>query len=172
MNFSDPFGLCPKTAKDGSVCLDFFIQDGQVLGSKGDGRSFDKNAGPNSSRLQVVVSPDGELSYNVSGSCTLVGCSGPSEKNNISVQQGENGSFTVNVEAYNSAMPGAPAINASVTFTPDGSGRYRTSGTRDAMPSLGIYQYRGGEKWILEQRPAKSPWHLIPGFPKDRWNTP
>ncbi len=172
VNFSDPFGLCPKTAKDGSVCLDFFIQDGQVLGSKGDGRSFDKNAGPNSSRLQVVVSPDGELSYNVSGSCTLVGCSGPSEKNNISVQQGENGSFTVNVEAYNSAMPGAPAINASVTFTPDGSGRYRTSGTRDAMPSLGIYQYRGGEKWILAQRPAKSPWHLIPGFPKDRWNTP
>ena len=145
INFSDPFGLCPKNVADGAVCLDFFISQACEMGFKGDGRSFDADAPASASRIQIVVTSDGVMTYMVSDSCGPVGCFPPRSDNDISLVKGTDGTFTVGVHAKNSAAFGlAPAIDASVTFTPTGTGGYTTSGSRDAMPSLGIYQRSNG----------------------------
>lgn len=83
----------------------------------------------------------------------------------------ENGSFTVNSHAENSAVPLglAPAIDASVTFMPNGEGGFSTSGNRDAMPSLGIYQRGGGQWTTLQERGERGGLYLFPFMPNDRW---
>lgn len=171
VNFADPFGLCPQTAANGSVCLDFFISKATEMGFRGDNRGFDANAPASASRLQVVVGPDGNMTANVSGSCGPFGCKGPRSDNKISLTKGNNGSFIVNVRAKNSAVPGglAPAIDASVIFTPNGKGGFTMSGDRDAMPSLGIYQRSGGKWTVLQERRERGGLFLFPFMPNDKW---
>ena len=144
------------------------------MGFRGDGRDFDRNAPASSSRVQVLISPAHSVSLTASPSCGPLGCRAPSGSNSATLSEGKDGSFTVNVSAKNSAALGfAPAINAAVTFTPDGDGSYTTSGDRDEMPSLGIYQSTGGEWQKLIERPEKGNameglW-LFPIMPNDRW---
>lgn len=86
--------------------------------------------------------------------------------NHVTTQKHAGGGFTIEVRAYNSAALGvAPAINASVTFKPDGT----TSGVRDAMPALGIYRQQQGEWKPLQERYQAGGLFLLPGMPKDRW---
>jgi uncharacterized protein RhaS with RHS repeats len=172
--FNDPFGLCPRNLEKGTVCLDFFIQRSSVMGFLGDGRGFDRDAPPSSSRIQVLISPKHEVNIIASPSCGPVGCRAPDQDNTATVSEGEGGSFTVKVSATNSAALGlAPAIDASVTFTPDGKGSYKTSGDRDKMPSLGVYQSNGTGWATIAERPERGGrleglW-LMPFFPNDRW---
>jgi hypothetical protein len=159
------------------VCLDFFISKRSEMGFKGDGRGFEPNATPSQSRVQVVASGDGTITFgHVSGSCGPLGCSDPlpflpSLGNDITSEKHGNGSFTINVHAVNSAFPGglAPAIDASVTFRPDGKGGFTTSGNRDAMPSLGIYQRVNGQWKPLQERGERGGPFLIPLLPNDKW---
>lgn len=153
------------------MCLDFFIQKQSELGFKGDGRSFDPDADPSQSRIQVVVAPGGSgISTHVSDSCGLFGCYGPSRRNRVSLERGVNGSFSVTVSAYNSAAFGmAPAINARVLFQPDQRGGMSTSGERDHMPSLGIYHRVNGQWQAIQERPERGGFWLFPFMRNDRW---
>ena len=169
VNFSDPFGLCPDEAKNGEVCLDFFIKSKRSGLWKGDGRDFDPNAAPEQSRVQVVAGPGGISFEHASESCirTCV----PSTVD-ATFTPGDNGSFTITVRATNKkrvlGLPN-PAINATVTFTPNGSGGYTTSGNRDYMPSLGIY-HRKNDMWVqLEARSGVAAVYLLPPMPNDKW---
>ena len=180
VNFSDPFGLCPEKAEERAVCLDFFIAAARAMGFGGDNRDFDANAPADKSRAQVVVNADGMLSSaHVSPSTGPLGGKhaalpfAPEGPNRTRVDRARDGSFTVTVSLKNSALPlgAGPAINASVTFTPDGRGGFTTSGNRDAMPSLGIYQRVNGRWQELPggRRPEKGGFHLMPFMPNDKW---
>ncbi len=177
VNYSDPYGLCPDKAAEGSVCLDFFINPPSAGGFKGDGRDFDPNAPADQSRAQIVAAKDGTITWdNINGSCGPFGCEEaypylPSIGNDVWSEKHGNGSFTVHLNAINSAFPLglAPAINSEVTFRPDGNGGFSTSGNRDAMPHLGIYHRVNGEWKTLQERPARGALFLIPFFPNDKW---
>jgi RHS repeat-associated protein len=171
VNYSDLFGLCPVPAdKDGTICLAFFIQAETALGLAGDAREFSSNSDPSQSRVWLHIDPSAQtFSAHVNPSCTAGGrCQAPLASNRIGVTFGSGGGFTVSVNAKNSILPG-PAINGSVTFTPNGRGGFTTSGNRDAFPSTEAYLWRGGEATTLFQRGEASPFHLLPPFPNDRW---
>lgn len=184
LSYSDPYGLCPEKAEEGAVCLDFYIAAKSELGFKGNGRGTDPNARAENSKVQVVVSRDGKRLWGtVSGSCTTGGrCTPPygfgPRGNRLSSTVNSNGSFTVTVHAKNSAVPFiprelVPAIDAEVTFTPNGQGGFTTSGNRDAMPTLDIFQRVNGE-WVQlpggqGHRPEAGGINLIPTRQNDRW---
>lgn len=70
VNFSDPFGLCPQEAKDGTYCLDLFIQATSAMGLRGDNRGLDPDAPTSASRAQIMIDPAaGSTSYKISKSC-------------------------------------------------------------------------------------------------------
>jgi RHS repeat-associated protein len=79
VSYSDPYGLCPKKAAEGSVCLDFYIAAGRAGPLKGDNRGTDPNAPASESRIQVVANGDGAITYkSASGTCRVTGgCSAP-----------------------------------------------------------------------------------------------
>jgi hypothetical protein len=175
INFSDPFGTCPQNIADGYACLDFFIpncwtSDGP-FGFKGDCRDFDPNASPEQSRVQIVINlADGSFDPYVSQSCTRYYCRKAWWNNRITVS---GGGWTVRAKAENSAMFGlAPAINATITLTPNGWGGWTTSGDRDFYPNLGIYYRTGGSWTTLNERYGASPAFLLPTWPNDVWGGP
>jgi hypothetical protein len=144
VTFSDPFGLCPSQMPKGTICLDFFIERKSVMGFRGDGRTFDRNAPPDASRMQVLIFPNHKVTLNASQSCGPTGCHDPSSRNSAQLTEGSNGSFSVAVKGVNSAAWGAaPSVDATITFTPDGSGGFTTHGSRNQMPSLGMYESTG-----------------------------
>jgi RHS repeat-associated protein len=128
VSYSDPYGLCPKEAEEGSVCLDYFIGAETALAFKGDNRGFDPNASADQSRVQIVVNDGMLVSVTLSdthlrdelGGGTLRALPWtPDGPNRVSTQRSRNGTFTVNVDLTVS-VPGAsalfPAINSSVTL--------------------------------------------------------
>jgi hypothetical protein len=172
VNYSDPVGLCPQQAEEGSVCLDFFIRQRWVGPFKGDGRDFDANAAPEQSRIQVVAAANGQVTFkHVSESCQPLRCFAPDPRNSITSTSSADGSFTITVIGYNSAMSRASPIETSVTFTPDGAGGFSVSGDRRAMPNLGIYQRSGGAWQTLDERRAGvgGPIRLLPFYAEDTW---
>lgn len=140
------------------------------MGLKGDGRGFSSNSDPAKSRVFVHVDVENQtFSATANPTCTTGGrCADPLSTNQIGVSFGADGGFSVSINAKNSILPG-PAIDASFTFTPDGRGGFSTSGNRDAFPSAEAYLWRGGQASTLFQRGEKTPFHLAPPFPNDRW---
>ena len=158
--FSDPFGLCPKEA--GKVCIAFFIQSKTTLGGvlKGDNRGFSSNSAPSQSRAYVNVDPKNPDAAKpvVNKTCLGFGnaCRQPSSSNKFSVSSDGQGGFNVSVDIVNSMVPG-PHIDANLHFTPDRSGGYDVSGTRDGYPSLEAYYNRqdGSTQVIVQQKEGK-----------------
>jgi hypothetical protein len=172
VNFSDPFGLCPAPEKkDGTVCVALFISEESALSLKGDGREFSSDSDPSKSRVFVHVDIEKQtFSATANPTCTTGGsCADPLASNQIGVSFGDDGGFTVSVSAKNSIFTRAPAIDASFTFSPNGKGGFNTSGNRDAFPSAEAYLWRDGKASTLFQRGEKTPFHLAPPFPNDRW---
>ena len=116
---------------------------------------------------------DGSFEPYISESCTRYYCVDPWWSNRITVRRSGGGGWTVRVKAENSAMFGrAPAINATITLTPNWWGGWTTSGDRDFYPNLGIY-YRSNGTWtVLSERYGIEPYYLIPIFPNDAWGRP
>ena len=174
ISYRDPFGLCPPEAEDDSVCLDFFIPGESDWGFKGDNRTFEADADTSQSRVQIVANDEGHITFvSVSPSCLGNACHAPypiniPAGNQVSSQSDGQGGFTVTVVAYNSAAFGvAAAIDAAVTFHPDGT----TSGVRDKMPALGIYRRVNGKWQEIQRRPEgdDGPVNLFPWRLKDTW---
>ncbi|TVQ15097.1 MAG: RHS repeat-associated core domain-containing protein [Balneolaceae bacterium] len=173
IRFVDPDGRCPEpTNTDGKICIALFIQSESVLGLEGDNRDFSSSSDPSQSRLFLHIDVENQtFSVTVNETCSIGGnCADPAPTNQIDVVFGDDGGFSVSVEAKNSLRPrSSPAIDASFTFTPDGSGGFTTSGNRDAFPSAEAYLWRGGQPTTLFQRTERTPFHLFPLMPKDRW---
>ncbi len=159
------------------MCLDFYISTETALGIwKGDNRLPDADAPASASRVQVVAGPDGARVVGKPTSCFV---SGRCVESSVAVQftRGDDGGFTVGVVATNEArvlgIPN-PSINASVTFTPNGSGGYTTSGLRDPYPTLAVYQRQHGQ-WFSIPGAFRSQSRLgglglVPIIgPRDRW---
>jgi RHS repeat-associated protein len=181
---TDPDGRCPKGAAVGSICLDFFIAAQSAGGYGGDGRRFDAEAPPERSRAQVVISPDRTPKMYVSHSSSVDGDPvKPSSRNGAIVRTHRDGSFTVTVRAMNSAVEEdiprvghglIPAINAKITFSRAANGSLSMRGSRDAFPSLGIYdmQESGWRTLPGGERKESNFLFLFPILPNDRWSQP
>lgn len=148
-----------------------FIQSESVGPLKGDGRGFSSSSDPSRSRVWLHIDVENRTwSARVNPTCSTSGkCAAPLSTNQIGVTFGDGGGFTVSVNAKNSMLSIAPAINGSFTFTPDGRGGFTTSGNRDAFPSAEAYLWRGGQPTTLFQRPERTPLHLFPFMLNDRW---
>jgi RHS repeat-associated protein len=171
--YTDPFGLCPE-AKNGSVCIDLFIQAKQVGPFRGDGRGFNPNAAASQSRVQIVTGPGGNgTATTVSPSCIVgVGCAAPRSGGKVATTAGEGGSFTVQFEGFKiSTIPfgASPDIDGQVSFTPDGEGGYTASGNTTAFPSSAVYQRVKG-KWVeLHRHTETTPSDLFDGAGRDQF---
>ena len=166
VNFSDPFGLCPEKAKDGTFCLDLFIQASHVMVFKGDGRGFDANASSSVSRAQIVIDPAaGTESHTISKSCIASFCRAPLSKNKISMSNG-----TLSLSLVNSMLAGGPDIDGTVSFSADGRGGWTTHGDLSAFPSSALYRRTNG-RWVAA-RPnhvETTPFDLIDGRGRVTW---
>lgn len=172
--YTDPFGLCPKKAKDGSVCIDLFIQAKQIGPFRGDNRGFNPDAPASASRVQIVVGPGGSgTTTTASPSCTVaVGCAAPRASGSVSTTAGEEGSFTVKFDGFkNSSIPfgASPDIDGQVTFTSDGKGGYLTSGNITAFPSNAVYQRVKGEWVELHRHTETTPADLFDNAGRDKF---
>ena len=171
VRYVDPDGNCPQPANtDGTICVSLFIQKESVLGLKGDGRDFSSNYEPEKSRFFVHIDIENQTAaIEVNETCTTGGrCEPASPKNEIGVSFGEDGEITLFFDAKNSVLPG-PAINGEIQFTPDGKGGFNTSGNRDAFPSAEAYLWKEGQPTMLFESQEKTPLHLFPFMPKDRF---
>jgi uncharacterized protein RhaS with RHS repeats len=176
VTYSDPYGLCPKKAAEGSFCLDLFIQShAKAFPLAADGRGFDPDATPSQSRAQIVVDPSlGRAISTISSTCLAgkIGCRAPrpmGSGNSVSMTAGKGGSFTLSFNLTNSII-GGPDIDGSVTFTPDGQGGWATSGDVTAFPSNAFYERQDG-KWV-EVKPNHTetkPTDLIDGRGRNTW---
>jgi hypothetical protein len=169
VNFSDPFGLCPQEAKDGTYCLDLFIQAKSAMGLRGDNRGFDPDAPASASRAQIMIDPAaGSESHTISKSCIGSFCRQPlgSDKNKVSFSKG-----TLKFNLTNSVMFGAgPDIDGSISFTSDGKGGWTTHGDMTAFPSSALYQRVNG-KWVnaTPNHTETTPFDLIDGRGRVKW---
>jgi RHS repeat-associated protein len=151
VTYGDPFGLCPKKAADGAICVDFFIADKWVWLFKGDDRGHDPNAPAGRSRAQFVIDPTDPYAYegssSVSRSCNFMYCGGPSSSNSSNMHVSDDGSFTLQFNLKDGAAPLglAPDLNGWIRFSPDGKGGYTTSGVMSGFPSKDIYRRANGE---------------------------
>ena len=171
MNFGDPFGLCTEPEKkNNTICVALFIKAPTTLFGDflGDDRGF--SAYSPASRANIIIDLDAQTaSIQVSPTCASTGeCRGPLGGNPVNVTFGEGGAFTVSYDLKNGFEVG-PAINGSVTFTPNGKGGYTSSGNRDAYPSFEAYHWKNGQAQIIQQRPERSMWHLFGPWPNDKW---
>jgi hypothetical protein len=153
------------------VCVAFFIKSDKALGLKGDGRDFSSSSDPGQSRAYIHVDvANKSFTSHVNPTCTTGGnCKAPLSGNQLNVTFGDDGSFSVSASLQNSVIPLSPSIDANVTFTPNASGSYTASGSRDAFPSFEAYHYQNGKASTIVQRPEKTPFHLIPLFPNDEF---
>ena len=179
-NFADPFGLCPETMHNGEVCIDLFIAAASAGGFRGDNRTYDPNAAKDRSRVQVVLSKDGDIiDAHVSdthfGNTTIKAYPlNVPGGNHITSTKYKNGAFTVTITAYNpgvsfAGLGFAPAIDAKITFFPDGKGGFTTNGRRDMMPSIGVYQRNNGGWTVLHESKEDSLFSLFPWMPQEIW---
>jgi len=174
VNFSDPFGLCPKKEREGVICIDLFIQAATVWGFRGDNRGFNPDADRTQSRAQIIVDPAdiGRSGLLENKSCLAGGwCEPPNKSNSFIVIPGVNGSFTVEWDLKDGAAPYglAPDIKGSITFTPDGSGGYETSGSVDRFPSWAIYQRTNGAWSELKRWNETTPFAMFDVWRNVNW---
>ncbi len=170
MAFSDPFGLCPDKAKDGTFCIDFFIAAKTKWGFRGDNRGHDPNAPASRSRAQIIVDPNNAkaTTFTASPSCFLGNCKPPSASNKVVSQPAEGGGVTVKINLKDSASPigAAPDLDGTITVRPDGT----TTGDVTAYPSNDVYQRQNG-KWV-PVKPAHDetdPLDLQDGWGRNKW---
>lgn len=149
----------------------FFIQKGEVMGLKGDGRTFSSSSDSSQSRIYIHVDVANQAAQVVQNpTCNTQGeCRAPLASNNVNVTFGADGGFTVSVDAKNSIRTAAPAINATINFTPNGQGSFTASGSRDAFPSVEAYHWQAGAAAPLLQRGERTPFHLFPWMRNDRF---
>ena len=173
INYSDPFGLCPKTAYQ-SICIDLWITQATAGPLRGDARGPDPDAPPWASRAQIVINvEDLKASYlTVSPSCMTGGnCyrnSVAQALDKVEIDKGANGALKAKYSLHN-RVGVYPAINGSVQLLPDGRGGYASSGNRDAFPSMAIYGWNGSRTSIRSPN-TQSDWtNLFPGRRKDKW---
>ncbi len=173
MAYSDPFGLCPEKAKNGTFCFDLWIRAKRVLGLKGDGRGPDATASPAQSRAQILIDPQaGTATHTVSKSC-LLWCTKPlgSPDNRVSATKDADGVVMVDFRLKNSAFYGAgPDLDGRITFSPNADGTWETHGNVTAFPSNALYQMVDG-KWQPVRPPHEEtePADLIDGRGRDSW---
>ncbi len=177
LKYVDPDGLCPVPADtNNTVCIVLFIEASAVQGYKGDDREFSSNSDPSQSRVYLHVNV-GEKEFNgVVNPSRKVGGEevAPLESNRVSVTFDADGGFSAEIDATNSAAAPrvAPAIDASFTFRPDGSGGFRGQGDRDAFPSAEAYHWRGGVVKTLFKRREATWFSLFPFMPNDKFKFP
>jgi RHS repeat-associated protein len=175
VSYSDPFGLCPEKAADGTVCIDYFISSEWAWGFRGDGRGHDAEAGADQSRAQIIITPgDREGSYyTVNSSCNFLYCSAPRSDNKVSLvaSEAKDGSFAVTFNLKDAAAPfgAAPDLNGTVVFISDGKGGYTTAGNVSAYPSSDIYQRRDGQWQLIRRHDETSPRDLFDAAKHDKW---
>jgi RHS repeat-associated protein len=169
VNYDDPFGLCPP-ARNGAICIDFFIAAASVWGFKGDGRDFDPNAPFSASRAQIVILPQfGAHFYRVSPSCTSSGCNPPRSDNRVTYDEpwGQNKGFDVSFSFTDSKGPLglAPDLNGTITFLPNADGGYRLAdGIVSSYPSMAVYQRVNGQWVLMWQHRESSSWSAPRGL--------
>jgi RHS repeat-associated protein len=175
INFSDPFGLCPGGAKDGTICIDFFIKAASKWGFRGDNRGHNPNAPPSKSRAQILVDPSNAnaTTYTVTESCFGNKCSPSSGSNRVYSYAPEDGKgVTITFHLKDAAAPfgASPDLNGVIFIRPDGKGGVTTAGDVSAYPSSDIYQRQGGQ-WVPIRAPHEetTPLDLIDELGHDKW---
>jgi hypothetical protein len=123
--------------------------------------------------VQIVVNTeDGTSTVTPSKTC-LAGtgaCAAAFEwANKVQVGVGEDGTIGVNYRLHN-GISALPAIDGSIAITPDGNGGYESHGSRDAFPSIGIYQWDGQKRTTIREKSEGSPKDLVDARNvKDQW---
>lgn len=155
---------CPVTSF-ASICIDIYIAQCSVMGLEGDCRGADPDAPATASRAQIVV-PEALLDtasamLTVHETC-LKGqryCFPPLHypDNAVSISYVGNDTIAVRIKLTNSmttwgGTAPAPAIDASMIFVRGSDGRFtHSAGTRDAFPSVSVYETSGGQRRTLLQ---------------------
>ena len=96
--------------------------------------------------------------YTISPTCTSGGglCEAPLDGQTVNVTKNGDGSFGVDFTLTNS-ITRSPSIDGSVSLNRNSDGSWTSHGKRDAFPSMGIYQSKGGQQSTIWQSREHSP---------------